>query len=101
MKTEHYQGLERHIQSKNSGCHFTYNIRLSIYLLWRRDRNARYENGGDENVREPFLWSSIQSDNYRTKWRNPLFSTESSVRPLELQRNDKIQFSGYMKNFLS
>lgn len=58
------------------------------------------KNGGDENVREPFLWSSIQSDNYRTKWRNPLFSTESSVRPLELQRNDKNSIFRVYEKFL-
>lgn len=55
---------------------------------------------GDENVREPFLWSSIQSDKYRTKWINPLFSTESSVKPLDLQRNDKNSIFRVYEKFL-
>lgn len=44
--------------------------------------------GGDENVREPFLWDVLTSDNYRTTWRIPYYSTDYLVKPLEIQKKD-------------
>lgn len=44
--------------------------------------------GGDENVREPFLWDHISSDNFRATWRKPSFSIDIAVKPLELQKKD-------------
>jgi glycosidase len=44
--------------------------------------------GGDENVREPFLWDVLTSDNYRTTWRTPYYSTDYLVKPLEIQKKD-------------
>lgn len=46
------------------------------------------KSSGDENVREPFLWEASASDTYRTKWRSPVYSTETSVPPLALQKKD-------------
>jgi glycosidase len=46
------------------------------------------KSSGDENVREPFLWEASASDTYRTKWRTPVYSTETSVPPLALQKKD-------------
>jgi glycosidase len=43
--------------------------------------------GGDENVREPFLWSS-GNDPYRTTWRRPQYNTEASVLSLAGQQAD-------------
>lgn len=43
---------------------------------------------GDENVREPYLWAQVSSDNYRTTWRKPTFSTDITVKPLEQQKKD-------------
>lgn len=44
--------------------------------------------GGDENVREPFLWDQVSSDNFRTTWRKPSYSTDIAVKPLEQQKRD-------------
>lgn len=42
----------------------------------------------DENVREPFLWNVDKKDTFRTKWRTPKYSTDSTVVPLALQLED-------------
>lgn len=44
--------------------------------------------GGDENVREPFLWEPVASDTYRTKWHTPVYSVETNVDPLSKQKTD-------------
>ncbi|MDR0667487.1 MAG: hypothetical protein LBF90_02580 [Prevotellaceae bacterium] len=44
--------------------------------------------GGDENVREPFLWSAGH-DAYRTTWRTPQYSTDASVLSLARQQADE------------
>lgn len=44
--------------------------------------------GGDENVREPFLWEPAASDTYRTKWHTPVYSVETNVDPLSKQKMD-------------
>lgn len=44
--------------------------------------------GGDENVREPFLWEPVASDIYRTKWHTPVYSVETNVDPLSKQKTD-------------
>lgn len=42
----------------------------------------------DENIREPFLWTSEKDDTVRTKWIKPKFSTDDSVMPVSVQIND-------------
>jgi glycosidase len=44
--------------------------------------------GGDENVREPYLWEPMASDSYRTKWHSPLYSVETNMDPLSKQKTD-------------
>lgn len=45
------------------------------------------KSSGDENVREPYLWSSSASGN--TTWWTPRWNTSSYVTPLDEQLNDK------------
>ncbi|MEO8148847.1 MAG: alpha-amylase family glycosyl hydrolase [Bacteroidia bacterium] len=42
----------------------------------------------DENIREPFLWNTIDKDLNRCKWMTPKFSTDTTVVPLALQIGD-------------
>ncbi len=44
--------------------------------------------GGDENVREPFLWNVSGNDSRRTTWRNSTFSTDATVKNLAAQQGD-------------
>jgi len=44
--------------------------------------------GGDENVREPYLWEPLASDSFRTKWRTPVYSVETNMDPLSKQKTD-------------
>lgn len=54
---------------------------------------------GDENVREPFLWT-IGTDTYRTTWHTPTFSTNSTVTPLAQQQTDANSIYAVYKKFL-
>ena len=54
---------------------------------------------GDENVREPFLWT-LGADSYRTTWRTPTFSTNATVTPLAQQQNDANSIYAVYKRFL-
>lgn len=54
----------------------------------------------DRNVREPFLWSQSASDNFRTKWYTPKFSTEGSVIPLSIQQTDKNSIYNHYKKLI-
>lgn len=54
---------------------------------------------GDENVREPFLWSS-GADSYRTTWHTPTFSTNATVTPLADQMNNSTSIFAIYKQFL-
>ncbi len=42
----------------------------------------------DENLREPFLWKELSKDADRTKWIDPIFSSETNVESLEEQKED-------------
>jgi glycosidase len=54
---------------------------------------------GDENVREPFLWTT-GSDTYRTTWRVPSFSTNSTVTPLAQQMDNASSIYATYKKFM-
>jgi len=55
----------------------------------------------DKNVREPFLWSSVGSDTYRTKWHTPVNSTESTVAPLSSQITDQTSLFNHYKRLIN
>ncbi|MEM9858309.1 MAG: alpha-amylase family glycosyl hydrolase [Bacteroidota bacterium] len=42
----------------------------------------------DEQIREPFLWKPFSQDSSRTQWLKPQYSTDSTISPLSVQRND-------------
>lgn len=54
---------------------------------------------GDENVREPYLWTT-GTDSYRTTWRTPTFSTNQTVTPLEQQKSSTTSFYAVYKKFM-
>lgn len=54
-------------------------------------------NKPDEHIREPFLWNVTEKDNGRATWIEPRFSTEETVTPLALQRNDENSFFNHYK----
>lgn len=52
----------------------------------------------DPNIREPFLWDVAAKDEGRTAWMEPVFSTEETVVPLALQKEDSTSmFRHYQK----
>ncbi len=42
----------------------------------------------DENIREPFLWETSNNDLGRSKWISPVYSTDSTLNPLSVQKMD-------------
>ena len=54
---------------------------------------------GDENIREPFLWT-LGTDTYRTTWHTPSFSTNATVTPLAQQQGDATSIFAVYKKFL-
>lgn len=54
---------------------------------------------GDENIREPFLWTT-GTDTYRTKWWTSTFSTNATVTPLEQQKASTTSFYSVYKKFM-
>jgi alpha-amylase len=51
----------------------------------------------DENIREPFLWDVADKDIGRTKWINPVYTTDETVVPLEIQKNDPNSYFNFYK----
>ncbi|MEM1406976.1 MAG: alpha-amylase family glycosyl hydrolase [Bacteroidota bacterium] len=42
----------------------------------------------DEQIREPFLWTSIDKDEGRATWVEPKYSTDDNIEPLSIQRGN-------------
>jgi glycosidase len=60
------------------------------YIYYGEEIGMRgMKTGGDENVREPFLWAAKSSDTWRTTWRTPQYNTEATVLPLARQQADE------------
>jgi glycosidase len=55
----------------------------------------------DENIREPFLWDVKSADKYRTSWIKPTFTTESTVKPLSIQKTDINSIYNHYKKLIS
>lgn len=55
----------------------------------------------DEQIREPFLWRKIESDQDRTRWERPIYSTDTTVIPLEIQRTDKNSMYQHYKRWIA
>jgi glycosidase len=54
----------------------------------------------DENIREPFLWDVKEKDNGRTSWMEPVYTLDSTVTPLAIQRNDPNSYFNHYKELI-
>lgn len=76
-------------------------ISSNPYIYYGEEIGMRGMKGSDDkNVREPFLWSSVGSDTYRTKWHTPVNSTESTVAPLSSQITDQTSLFNHYKRLI-
>lgn len=55
----------------------------------------------DEDVREPFLWDVQDKDSLRTSWREPVFSTDSTIVPLSIQLGDPNSTYSFFKSWIN
>jgi alpha-amylase len=51
----------------------------------------------DPNIREPFLWDEKENDTGRTSWMDPEYSTDETVTPLALQKDDPDSFFSHYR----
>jgi len=54
----------------------------------------------DENIREPFIWTSEEIDTSRTKWMAAKYSNDSSVVPVSKQMLDSNSIFNHYKNLI-
>ncbi|MDN3203370.1 alpha-amylase family glycosyl hydrolase [Algoriphagus sp. C2-7] len=55
----------------------------------------------DENIREPFLWDVEEKDTGRATWIDAEYSTDETVTPLEVQKNDPNSYFNHYKNLIA
>jgi len=55
----------------------------------------------DENIREPFLWDVEEKDIGRATWIDAEYSTDETVTPLEVQKNDPNSYFNHYKNLIA
>jgi alpha-amylase len=54
----------------------------------------------DEFIREPFVWDSGRKDPMQTHWETPRYSTDQSVIPYALQKDDPNSLFNFYKKFI-
>ncbi|WP_026950142.1 alpha-amylase family glycosyl hydrolase [Algoriphagus mannitolivorans] len=54
----------------------------------------------DENIREPFLWDVKEKDTGRPTWIDAKYSTDKTVTPLALQKNDPKSYFNHYKSLI-
>jgi glycosidase len=54
----------------------------------------------DELIREPFIWDAGTTDKMQTSWEKPTYSTDQTVTPLAIQKNDPTSLYNFYKNFI-
>jgi glycosidase len=54
----------------------------------------------DEYCREPFIWDVDKKDTMQTSWETPRFSTEQTVVPFSLQKDDPNSMYNFYKRFI-
>ena len=66
------------------------------------DKFKTYEDffGPDAYVREPFIWNSDKRDPMQTSWEKPAFSTDKSVIPAGIQREDPNSLLNFYRNLI-
>lgn len=55
----------------------------------------------DENIREPFLWDVTGKDSGRTSWIEPVYSTDATVTPLAIQKEDPNSYFNHYKSLIA
>ncbi|MFM8347569.1 MAG: alpha-amylase family glycosyl hydrolase [Bacteroidota bacterium] len=55
----------------------------------------------DEQIREPFLWDVREKDGLRTRWEDPVHSTDATVTPLAVQRKDSSSLFNFYRNWIT
>ena len=69
--------------------------------LYYGEEIGMYGKKPDEHIREPFLWTMSQKDNFRTKWIEPIYNTDSSVSPLKAQLKDQQSVFNFYRSWIS
>lgn len=54
----------------------------------------------DEQIREPFLWDVKEKDTGRATWIEPVYSTDQTVTPLALQKDDPDSYFNHYKELI-
>lgn len=55
----------------------------------------------DEYIREPFLWDVAGKDPQQTRWEEPRFSTDQTVKPLAVQKSDPQSLYNFYKKWIA
>ncbi len=55
----------------------------------------------DEYIREPFIWDADKKDKQQTHWESPKYSTDQTVVPLTIQKNDPNSLFNFYKKFVN
>lgn len=55
----------------------------------------------DEYIREPFIWDENKKDAKQTRWEEPKFSTDKTVVPLAVQKEDPNSLFNFYKKFIN
>lgn len=66
------------------------------------DKLKTYEDffGPDAYVREPFIWDLHKKDPLQTSWEKPAFSTDKTVVPANVQKDDPSSLLNFYKNLI-
>ena len=66
------------------------------------DKLKTYEDffGPDAYVREPFVWDVDKKDPMQTAWEKPAFSTDQTVKPENVQKNDPSSLLNFYKKLI-
>lgn len=54
----------------------------------------------DPNIREPFLWAPQELDSMRASWIKPRFTTDETVTPLSIQKDDPNSLFNHYKQLI-
>jgi alpha-amylase len=66
------------------------------------DKLSTYQDqfGPDAFVREPFVWDADRKDKMQTTWEEPHFSTDRTVIPYSLQKDDKNSLYNFYRKLI-
>lgn len=54
----------------------------------------------DEHIREPFLWDLKNNDKGRTRWIEPMYTTDETVTPLAIQKSMSTSYFNHYKEII-